>query len=139
MANKPLKEMTIEELRAEANHWRAKIDGSTSWGASVSAAAELLKDCQREIERRKTRDKAQESSASALTTVRGKTHGDWHQQAECARELRAVIEKYGAHLPAFKRESLDMIATKMSRICCGNSFELDHWLDIQGYAHLGME
>ena len=37
------------------------------------------------------------------------------------------------------KESLEMIVTKMSRITNGNSREVDHWLDIAGYALIAAE
>ena len=41
-----------------------------------------------------------------------------------------------AHLSAVQRESLDMIATKIARLVCGDPNDRDSWLDIQGYAKL---
>lgn len=35
-----------------------------------------------------------------------------------------------------QRESIDLIATKLARICCGDPNHRDHWDDIAGYATL---
>lgn len=72
-----------------------------------------------------------------LLIERNKTHGDWKAQAECAASLKLVIAAHDKNLPSYKREALDMIATKMSRILCGNAHFEDHWDDIAGYAQLG--
>jgi hypothetical protein len=80
----------------------------------------------------------------ALLAERGNTHGDWKLQASIARDLKCVVEKYdlsraqvgGGRLEDFKREALDMIQHKISRILAGNSNHLDHWDDIAGYAVL---
>ena len=77
------------------------------------------------------------NSPAELISERGKTHGDWHHQAVCSRQLKGIIYRYGAELHATQFEALDMIAVKMSRILCGNPKEPDHWDDIAGYALLG--
>lgn len=74
-----------------------------------------------------------------LTAERGKTHGDWFHQAELANRIKGIMrdgDKW-SELPPFRKESLDMIATKISRILTGNHNEPDHWDDISGYAFLG--
>lgn len=79
------------------------------------------------------------SDPVTLTTERKSTHGDWMQQSRCGNELKGVlrgISNWNDLLP-HQQEALDMIATKMSRIVCGNPNEPDHWDDIAGYAHLG--
>lgn len=79
------------------------------------------------------------SGAEALTTERKSTHGDWSLQAEMANRLKEQLRRspgWESMVP-MQKEALDMIATKMSRIVCGNSQHDDHWDDIQGYAHLG--
>jgi hypothetical protein len=80
-----------------------------------------------------------ESFATDLTTERGKTHGDWTSQAECAQELKKIIREDGEDLPDHKREALEMICVKMSRIMWGNHDEKDHWSDIMGYAQLARD
>ena len=69
---------------------------------------------------------------------RGKIHGNWTTQAQCAQSIKLALKDYAHYsVPAELGEALDMIAVKMSRIVCGDSCELDHWRDIQGYAELG--
>lgn len=50
--NIPLHKQTLEQLIAERDYWQAKIEGATSWGAAVGAAAEFRDDCQLWIDRR---------------------------------------------------------------------------------------
>lgn len=52
MSSKPFSEMTLDELRAEHEHWDKKIREATGWGAAVGAADEFRRDCAREIRRR---------------------------------------------------------------------------------------
>jgi hypothetical protein len=39
-------------------------------------------------------------------------------------------------MPAHQKESLEMIASKIARIVCGDSNHHDSWHDIGGYAKL---
>ncbi len=76
-----------------------------------------------------------------VLTEREKTHGNFSYQGEFAQQLKALFHrqpKYVSLQPA-QVEALDLIATKLSRILHGNHAEPDHWLDIAGYAKLGME
>lgn len=70
---------------------------------------------------------------------RENTHGDYSDTAQVAQEIKLAMRNSPRHaeLPATVVESLDMIATKMSRIISGNESEPDHWKDIIGYADLG--
>ena len=73
---------------------------------------------------------------SAVLTDRGKTHGDFPVQSTICFNLKATM-RLGPHaLSAPHQEALEMIAVKISRILCGNPDEIDHWLDIAGYAKL---
>lgn len=73
-----------------------------------------------------------------LLNERGATHGDYGQNAEMAQDLKGLFRT--AHnwdsLSSDKRESLDLIATKIARILSGNADEPEHWKDISGYARL---
>jgi hypothetical protein len=79
------------------------------------------------------------SDPEALTNERKSTHGDWDTQALTANifkdNMRDAPNWKG--LSPGQAEALDMIATKISRILCGNPSEPDHWDDIAGYAYLG--
>lgn len=74
-----------------------------------------------------------------LTSERKNQHGDWLQQAEMANRLKEQLRrspKWEGMVP-MQKEALDMIATKMSRVVCGDPSHADHWDDIAGYAFLG--
>ena len=72
---------------------------------------------------------------------REKMYGDYLKVATVAQSIKDALDwqlKLG-RTPSFstaQRESLDMIATKMARIACGDPDNIDHWLDIEGYARL---
>lgn len=69
---------------------------------------------------------------------RGKTHGDFSDNAKISQELKHAI-RIGVRftdLSDIQREALDMICHKISRIVSGNPNEPDHWRDIAGYATL---
>jgi len=78
-------------------------------------------------------------SAETLTNERKSTHGDWNKQAITADNLVSSLEDSvnWRTLHPTQRQALILIATKMSRIACGNPNEPDHWDDIAGYAYLG--
>jgi hypothetical protein len=73
--------------------------------------------------------------------TRTATHGDYTNSAQVAQHLKLTIRN--AHnwnrLSNDKREALDLIMTKVSRIMSGEPNEPDHWLDIEGYAKLARE
>lgn len=81
------------------------------------------------------------SDPKAVVAVRKNTHGDWKEQSRTSYEIKNALRRAfnWKNLSPSQREALDMIAVKMSRITTGNSREPDHWLDIQGYAELGMK
>jgi hypothetical protein len=64
------------------------------------------------------------------------THGSFQDVAETAQAIKAIIHRDPEMAP-HQLEALDLIATKIARICNGDPDEPDHWLDIQGYAMLG--
>lgn len=65
-------------------------------------------------------------------------HGDYHLQATFAQALKQEFHQHEGwkKLNYEQRESLDMIAVKISRILNGNPNDADHWRDIAGYATL---
>ena len=78
-----------------------------------------------------------------ISSDRNETHGDPHMQFITAQKLKKVIA-YGLEvsrqaLMKQHREALDMINTKQSRIVHGDADDLDHWLDIAGYALIAAE
>lgn len=84
-----------------------------------------------------------------ILNEREKTHGDFSCVANLAQRLKVLIAAERrtqlSHLsgpPGLSdvgQEALDMICTKIARICCGNPNEVDHWRDIAGYATLVAE
>ena len=82
--------------------------------------------------------------------TRGKTHGPFQVQFRIAQELKQKCllvapdnvvssslerDEYNDLLPV-AQETMDMIATKQSRLVAGDPLERDAWLDIAGYATL---
>lgn len=90
---------------------------------------------------------SQNKSTEELLKERGKTHGDFSDNARISQSLKAIvrsnlrqIEGDGPFkLTCDKAEAIDMILHKISRICAGNPNERDHWDDIAGYAKLAAD
>jgi hypothetical protein len=73
----------------------------------------------------------------SLLADRQTTHGDFESNARISQALKAVIHYYTQKdVVEVHRESLDMIALKISRILSGQSDFAEHWDDIAGYAKL---
>lgn len=76
-------------------------------------------------------------STERILKERGNTHGNVDKQAKVYTDIIDVLGRAGAgSLAPVHRQSLYMIALKMSRIVCGDPNEPDHWRDIAGYATL---
>ena len=73
---------------------------------------------------------------SVVLQDRGKTHGDFSVQSTICFNLKATMRSGPRALGPAHQEALEMIAVKISRILCGNPNEIDHWVDIAGYAKL---
>jgi hypothetical protein len=73
-----------------------------------------------------------------LLGERGKTHGDWLENARVAQSTKELWrnEKGWKKLNAGQREALEMIAHKIARVLCGDPCCVDHWRDIGGYVEL---
>jgi hypothetical protein len=79
-----------------------------------------------------------EALGQMIIEEREEAHGDYRAQAAMAQKLKDQIRAspgYGG-LTFPQKESVDMIAVKISRILNGNPNEPDHWQDIAGYATL---
>lgn len=76
------------------------------------------------------------SKVDEILKNRDSIHGDYQKVADTSQRLKAVIADTVNQLPLDMNESLDLICTKISRIANGNFEEVDHWLDIAGYAQL---
>lgn len=69
---------------------------------------------------------------------RGKTHGDYLEQAKTAQQLKSIIRlmpNYNSMM-LDQRESLESMMTKISRIGHGDSNHADAWKDLMGYSYL---
>lgn len=70
---------------------------------------------------------------------RGEKYGaSFLEQSSIAQNLKSIVRN-SPNWPQMRvdmRESVDMICTKLSRICYGDPKEIDSWHDIQGYARL---
>lgn len=68
---------------------------------------------------------------------RQQTHGDFKEVAATAQAIKSQFPPANKNCqPLIIREGLDMIASKLARICEGNPMNPDHWHDIAGYATL---
>ena len=76
------------------------------------------------------------SKVDEILKNRDSIHGDFQKVAETSQSLKAIIAEGENRLPLDMNESLDLICTKIARIANGNYNEIDHWLDIAGYAQL---
>ncbi len=76
-----------------------------------------------------------------LLQQRQQTHGDFQTQAHVSQAMKTAVRKtiQWDGLPPTKREAIEMILTKISRMVCGDHTEPDHTLDIKGYAELIQE
>ena len=65
-------------------------------------------------------------------------YGQYKIVGQISQDIKDVIKQSPNYsiMPAYARESLDMIANKMARILNGDFFLNDSWHDISGYAAL---
>jgi len=69
---------------------------------------------------------------------RGKTHGDFTDNADIAQRLKYIIYS-GKHYDkrtAIEREAIDMICHKLARWVSAENYHFDNPKDISGYATL---
>jgi hypothetical protein len=80
-------------------------------------------------------------SIEAILAERGKTHGDFTDNARVMQALKRIVhaEVGWDRLSDVQREALHMILHKVGRIISGNPNVKDHWDDIAGYAKLTSE
>jgi len=74
-----------------------------------------------------------------LLQVRQTTHGPFCETARIAQATKEVwrTSPNWNNLSPVKREALEMRATKIARILCGDPSEPDHWADEEAYEKLG--
>lgn len=69
---------------------------------------------------------------------RGKRYGTFSDNAQIAQSIKNIFRqtpKWNA-MSSDKRECLDQIASKISRILTGDTEYIDNWIDISGYSKL---
>ena len=76
-------------------------------------------------------------ATDALLTERAKTHGSFTEVAWTAQTIKNQLASMFDDMSPPQHEALDMIASKLARIACGDAHHRDHWDDIAGYARLG--
>ena len=78
------------------------------------------------------------SHMDAMLTERNSIHGDFTGNATTAQALKYVMRqgKNWEEMPAWMRESLEQMQTKVARILSGDFNHPDHWKDLQGYPRL---
>jgi hypothetical protein len=74
----------------------------------------------------------------ATLTQRGDRYGDFADNAAVAQKLKDVVRDtiQWPKLDRTKREAIDQICSKLSRILTASPDYKDNWLDIAGYAKL---
>lgn len=74
----------------------------------------------------------------AILKARGNRYGNAAEQSRVFVDIVDAVGKTGkvSSMPPIARQSLYMIALKMSRIVCGDPMDPDSWQDIEGYAKL---
>ena len=79
------------------------------------------------------------NKVDALLVKRGKKYGDVVDQAYVAEMIKGALRggRTWAALDNVMKQSLEVIALKMSRIVSGDPYHADSWFDIEGYAKLG--
>lgn len=65
-------------------------------------------------------------------------YGEFTENAEISQKIKDIFREYPRFigLTPDKKEALDIIASKVSRILTGDPEYSDNWHDIQGYAKL---
>lgn len=77
-------------------------------------------------------------NTAALLTERHKTHGSFSENADYSQRIKRIFHSAPCWntLDDVHKESLHMIALKLSRILSGQADHDDHWRDICGYSKL---
>ena len=81
------------------------------------------------------------SDINNILQVRGNRYGSFQSNAQIAQNIKSIM--HGSTnwdtMPDYMKESLHMIAHKISRILEGDYNYDDSWVDIAGYATLVVE
>jgi hypothetical protein len=78
------------------------------------------------------------TATEEVLVERNKTHGDFAMNAHFSQELKRLFHSAPCwtQLHDVHRESLHMIALKLSRVLSGQADYKDHWTDMAGYSKL---
>ena len=70
--------------------------------------------------------------------VRAKTHGSYEENSRFCQAIKSLMQSTPNwnRLDAHQKETLEMIAHKISRLCYGDPNFVDSWKDLAGYAKL---
>lgn len=81
------------------------------------------------------------SNTDEIIMDRHKQYGDYGDMSEVAQGIKDYLKEgvQWDNLEPGRAEALEMIATKMARLVCGDFRKKDTWLDIEGYAKLGLD
>ena len=79
-----------------------------------------------------------EGTVADTLKARGHKYGKYAMQSYYSQRLKALLRgpKGWEELSSYQKESLEMIAVKISRILNGDPNHADSWHDIAGYAKL---
>ncbi|MFB6349678.1 hypothetical protein ACFBZI_10570 [Moraxella sp. ZJ142] len=74
-------------------------------------------------------------------TERQHTHGDYVLTSALSQSLKDVAFSLPRTQPLepYQKEAIEMILHKIARIINGDSYFIDSWRDIAGYAHLTID
>lgn len=67
-----------------------------------------------------------------ILNEREESYGSFEKNGQVSQRLKAILRDDNITEPA-QQEALDLIATKLSRILCGDPYHVDSWRDIAGY------
>lgn len=77
------------------------------------------------------------SNIEKILEERQSSHGDYGVQSKVTEAIKDILLEAGyKQLPWYVRNALDLIATKIGRLVCGDYKHADHYDDIAGYAQL---
>lgn len=79
---------------------------------------------------------APDQHADPLLAARGARYGAFKDNARISQQIKGIMRLTDSwyDMAPDMREALEMIAHKISRICCGDPTYDDSWVDIAGYA-----
>ena len=81
------------------------------------------------------------SKLNSILNARGNRYGSFKSNAQVAQDIKSIMQfsSNWNSMPVYMKESLHMIAHKISRILEGDYNYDDSWVDIAGYATLVVE